>query len=101
MIVDVPLICMFMLLYGVLCEHVHLLWMFLPYHHTNRQENYLAHPGDDADRVWLLLTSEVEPPHFAYIGEFPVPIGQRTAWVDCAFAIRRPVDSNRVHVSTL
>lgn len=24
-----------------------------------------------------MQTSEVEPPHFAYTGEFPVPIGQR------------------------
>lgn len=51
--------------------------MFLLYHHTSRQQNYVAHPGDDTDRAWSLLTSEFEPPHFAYIGEFLVPIGQR------------------------
>lgn len=102
MIVDVPLICMFMLLYGVLCEHVHLLWIFLLYHHIHRQQNYVVHPGDYADRTCSLLTSEVEPPHFAYTGEFPVPIGQRELprWTVLLLS-GGPVDSNRAHASAL
>lgn len=76
--------------------------MFSPYHHINRQQNYVAHLGDDADGACPLLTSEVKPPHFAYIGEFPVPIGQRElpGWTVLLLS-EGPVDSNRVHASAL